>query len=392
MLRFRNLDFSRGGNIRWSSQVLGDKPMARSQLIRAARIGAITLSALLACLAVDVVWGRGSVDRGGVRSAESHSMKPDCSNVRSRIDRLPLLFAELTTAFDSCESRNEADRRMADLLSDSRDGRLDRFTLFEAGLMVSGTIEKSDLVKYTTLHDGVVRSIAKNIARAADTRGADAIGPAEQAELIHRYLHKHLFTGKYRVEVSEPGHVFESGDFNCVSATLLFCDICRRLGIECHIVHWPEHVACLVVTETGAVAIETTCPIWFTKCRDDVGKMAETRPRRSFAAHAGTARRLTHAQLLGLIDYNRGVQHLNAKDHIAAMQASYRALQFHPENKAAWNNFLAAVNNRAVVLCRTAAFEEALELLQRGQQVAPEYAGFRANRAYVWRCQKAAGA
>ena len=301
----------------------------------------------------------------------------------SRFDNLGQLFPEAKS------KANESDGPLAELvIADGADGRLDHYSLLEAALILGGDEDLATRRRYE-------RQLAAAIpALKRATERSDNI--TAKAKIVHDYLHNQLFTGEYRSTASELRCVFERGEFNCVSATLLYCYLCEEMGIHCQIVQWKDHVACTVMTEHGPIAIETTCRDWFTAGRlVSSGRLTmqpvavATQPKRpprrltSFASHQDKGRILTDVQLLALVDYNRGVACLHAKRYSEAMRASFAALRLDPENTAAWNNFLAAINNRALTLGSQRNYHAAIELLQRGQRVAPDYAAFVVNFRHI---------
>lgn len=330
---------------------------------------------LIAAATAHAVWSR----VGSQGNDTSVALSTD-----SRIDTFCQLFpteAKLTKNDPAVDGHHSL-APLEQLASDCRDGRLDQFSFLEAGWIASGVTERAAKRRYQRRVDTIVSDLTSDLAQFDDTPQFDS--DLAKAQQVHEYLHERLLTGRYQVTASELQGVFESGDFNCVSATLLYCHLCRELGLESEIVQWPDHVACRVIAITPqgqqqVIAVEATCRQWF---QDNV---VASRAPHAFAVDRGPGQVLTATAALSLIDYNRGVIHLHEKRYQAALQASYRALRLAPANTAAWNNLLAAINNRALACCDRGDNRLALELLQRGQRLAPRYEAFAVNIRHVER-------
>ncbi len=296
---------------------------------------------------------------------------------RPPVTALTVMFPELAAQSPDAHRAHRHSVAFKTLITDVADGRLDNHSLLEASVVASRITNADVREEVTQRMTAAVTCLRDRLAETAETH--------ERAAIIHAYLHDHLFTGQYRLSASDLGTVFESGDFNCVSATLLYCHLCTELNVECQLVAWRDHVACRVIGSRSTVAVETTCPDWFAPRAAIATDVSAIRSTPGFAKRQGSRRIVSEPQLLALIDYNRSVELLQAKQHLAAMRASHRALQFDPKSSASWSNFLAAVNNLALAQCRQGDHRSALDLLRRGRAVAPTFSAFDANDGYVRR-------
>lgn len=137
-----------------------------------------------------------------------------------------------------------------DLLRDGQDGRLDRWTLREAALVVSGVTDAARRKRYLRQLDAIEQQ-----ARQA-TAGAET--PAAAAEALLHSLHGRAFRGGFQNGQSDLRYLLDTGRYNCVSSAVLYDLVGRRLGINVRAVEMPLHVFCTTRTGDGDIDIETT--------------------------------------------------------------------------------------------------------------------------------------
>lgn len=77
------------------------------------------------------------------------------------------------------------------------------------------------------------------------------------AETVLAYLHDHVFT-RYSLSSTTLKEVFESGEFNCLSATILTGILLQRFGIEIKGIVLPTHVYIFAVLDGKNTEIEST--------------------------------------------------------------------------------------------------------------------------------------
>ncbi|MGL6193292.1 MAG: transglutaminase family protein, partial [Thermoguttaceae bacterium] len=153
------------------------------------------------------------------------------------------------------------------LLEDAKDGKWDNFDLFRASLISEGILTVSEIKSYEKNLDKIVASLR--------SRANEGKGTQNQEELIrnvYEAMHKEVFTGTYKIEDSSPAAALDSGNFNCVSATIIYNAIAQKLGLEASGLEMSGHVLSRVKCGTKNIDIETTCPTWF-----ESGNSAEKR-------------------------------------------------------------------------------------------------------------------
>ena len=85
----------------------------------------------------------------------------------------------------------------------------------------------------------------------------------QQIKTLFHLLHKNVLTGVYIESCSFVSVAINQGDFNCVSATVIFQTIADRYNLPVMPVQTLGHVWSRSLSDTS-IEIETTCPNWFT--------------------------------------------------------------------------------------------------------------------------------
>ena len=252
------------------------------------------------------------------------------------------------------------------LYADASDGQLDQFTLLEAGLIASGVDARVVLTAY-------VERLNSHLERIPST-SVQTNAKASQAASILRFLHRELLIGNYDETCTEITRLLDEGDFNCVSATLLYQYLCRTRGLAPVAVATSTHVRSRFL-ESDIADVETTCGQWF----DLPGNSCQRQ-----VAHPGEpTRRLSDVELVGKIYYNRGVSLLEQRHFAAAIGRLRIARHFDPQDASADENLLAAINNWALDECSHGRFERASALITKGLAANPDYAPFAANDLHI---------
>ncbi len=192
------------------------------------------------------------------------------------------------------------------------------------------------------------------------------------AEAAHRLLHERLLTGRFRSELSNVAQTLEHGDYNCLTAAILYKAICDLNGVAIVVCGAPGHVACQKLDGTP---LEPTCRDWFD-------------PRACSRVEAGCGPRapgrlLSSLGLLARVHFNRGIEELSKGDYERALDQFRLAQRHDPEFSEAGENELAALNNWALELCDRGNFEEAAERLQQARNIDASYPTLAANDRHV---------
>ena len=264
------------------------------------------------------------------------------------------------------------------LFDDAEDGRLDDFSLLEAALIAGGVEESDDLRRYDEKLDLHVRALAPSI-RTQNTSEHDI-------NVLFNYLHQKILRGGYHIESTDIREVFDRGRFNCVSASVVFNCLGKKLGLSCCGLETPGHTMCRFFLADHKLDVETTCPRWFEWMHDPekqaelTKKILGTAPVKDIAS----LREIAPVQVTAMIYYNRGVDYLHAKKFAQAATVNAKSLLLDPTNNTVRGNLLATLNNWSIDLAAKHEFASAAALLRCGFRIDPNYAPFKQNFAHVY--------
>ncbi len=141
----------------------------------------------------------------------------------------------------------------ARVIADAVDGKLDQVDLLTAALVASGVADE----RVSLVHQRVLGAleIPRSLGRAAQ-------GPLERGRVLLRALHGNVLR-RYVERQSSISVVIETGEFNCLSATVLFVVAADGLLDQPRGMISKTHAFARVDIEGGAVDVETTTPLGF---------------------------------------------------------------------------------------------------------------------------------
>ena len=270
--------------------------------------------------------------------------------------------------------RQSVDSLETKLLADAADGRLDRFTLLQAAL-ISGGIDQAEQLR-------TVQERLEVKWRELSLPSISQLPPKERVRFVLAGVHRLLLTGSYKADCTEPHATVETGDFNCVTATILFMELNRRHGVATTSVAVPGHVYARV-KHAPAVDIQTTCREWMDVLEGRVASAEAKALLRQMAERDQQSRELSDVELLGKVYYNRGVSLLEQQDFSGAVAILHTSLKFDKLDQPARNNLLAAYNNWALALCDQGDYAAAAAKLAEGHKYDPHYAPLLTNDLHV---------
>ena len=139
----------------------------------------------------------------------------------------------------------------ANLLTDLADGQLDDWTLWEASLIVGGA-SRSQVQQCSSRWNGIQDELRQRVVNEESD--------VTKAMQVFRLMHQMILTGDYHEHCNAFDRALLSGDYNCVTATVLFCCLARQCDVSVKPESLPGHVRCCL-TGSGT-RIETTDPRW----------------------------------------------------------------------------------------------------------------------------------
>jgi tetratricopeptide (TPR) repeat protein len=289
-----------------------------------------------------------------------------------------------------------AERR---LFADAADGHFDEHSLLDAALIACGANDPIAIERYrqkfAELRDDLRRADqSKSTESSSGSFAADFTpsppageGRGEGAALrkyqqIHQVLH-HLLLRTYDANATDLATTFDTGVYNCASATLLYVALAGEVGLNARAVELPGHVRVEANAGDDRYEIEITCPTW----PDAVRRLSSPSPRGEGRGEGDAAdanrRQVSSLGLVAMIYYNRGIDAFYDHRYTDAVAANRRALLLDPDNSTARGNLLAAVNNWALALSDAGRYADAETLLAAGLRYDPTHEPFTHNAAHV---------
>ena len=236
------------------------------------------------------------------------------------------------------------------LLADAADGRLDEWSLLEAGLIASGATEEIELIEGRRWFDQCRGDLVERLS-------AD-LAPPQVADRILRFLHeRHL--QHYDLRANDLRRSLRDGSFNCITAVLWFNALAQVSGLEAVAVELPGHVISRIRYDRHTLDIEATV---------EPSELTYTAAR---VQSQGSARELSALGLVALVYYNRALDLLDRREFESAVAAHRMALTLDPASTNAAENLLAALNNWALDRYTVQDFRTAYDLLRVAHGVAP---------------------
>ncbi|MDR2761052.1 MAG: hypothetical protein LBB88_00440 [Planctomycetaceae bacterium] len=296
------------------------------------------------------------------------------------------------------------------LFQDAQDGKWDNFNLFRAAMIAEGERDPAKIKIYESKLDSILQKVkAKN--QQNNNREPSEILTRDLFESLHR----EIMTRPYDINCTNLSRVFETGKFNCVSATVLFNVVGEKAGLNVIALEMPGHALSRVRFGNKEMDIETTCPDWFklenreaiaAATMQYVAKPESATPNPAAGNNMNNKntmseseklmelsknlREITPVQLIATIYYNHGVDLFNEKKYAEAAVANLKALQLDPENDSAWVNLMKTVNNWALELSSGNStngikrYDLAAILLDQGWYIDTNYANFKTNQLHVY--------
>lgn len=246
----------------------------------------------------------------------------------------------------------------ARLFADVSDGNIDGQSTLEAGLIAVGFSDHAQRAHYLDQWEALLQETL------------ELPGGRRDPEALFDWLHRRVLRGGYARESDSPVETLRAGRFNCLSASWLYLDLCRRHGHAARPVATDGHVRIRLLAKPRR-DIETTCPQWNHACIEIPSPSdAKWQP-------------LNDAQWLGKTYFNRATRSLHQRQWQTAIQWANVACRLDPSDRAAAENRLAALNNWALEACDCGDFTTGLRLIRQGLDLAPDYQPLLASYRYI---------
>jgi hypothetical protein len=231
----------------------------------------------------------------------------------------------------------------------------DSLDLPTACLIASGVDRNAELMAARNRLDGVCKSIA--------APSLFALPLSDRARVLLQRLHARVLTGRYDRRATDWRIALDQGNYNCLSALILYHEVCRRADVPLELGAEPGHVH----GRLGGLRIEPTSDKW------------PLQP----SSVAASERQITAEQLVGRCHYNRGIELLENRQFAGGIAALQVASRLDPLDADARANLLAGLNNWAIALTENEHHAAARSLIARGLAIDPAFPPLLANERYL---------
>lgn len=258
------------------------------------------------------------------------------------------------------------------LLEDAEDNSLDRFSLLEAALIAGGEDSPKQLSHYK-------HQFQQWVEQAKERCDVKAL-EREKVQEIFRFMHEKILWGQYKNNCSQLKDIFQNGDYNCLSATILFNTMAAEIGLSLEAVERPGHILSRLQKDPSWT-IETTCPKWFS--RQHRQGLPDGSKKEALVTAEEELIPITSVQLLSRVYYNRAVELLHRQQFVEAITATKISLRLDNSHDLSKENLLAGMNNWALLLCESGDYEGAVARLASIRDISPNYGTLTENELHV---------
>ena len=257
------------------------------------------------------------------------------------------------------------------MLADAADGHWDEFDLLSAALLAQDSTAAA--------RERAARALERHVARLR--RMLASVPNGRRPEVLFGYLHEEMLDGGFAADCHAIERTLRTGEYNCLSGTVLYVGLAERCGVAARAVLGPSHVYAQAMIGGISQDIETTAPNWY-------GESPSRRKQLLAAAVGGDAsarqtRAISTVELLAVVYYNRGVEAFARRDFAGSAASNLAALKLDPRNGPAADNLLAAVNNWALQAAKRGDAKTAAMLLERGRRVDPNRKDLKATARFI---------
>jgi len=285
--------------------------------------------------------------------------------------------AKVLSVLSTLEESAALSEEEQSMLRDGADGRFDTWDLADAALLASGVAGKETRRKHR-------EQLSERLEQFRSGKPDD--DAFAQGDALLRFLHRQTLRG-YVEKQTDVSTLLETGQFNCVSATLTYMILGRSQGLDVRAVEAPDHVFAILYDGVRHVDVETTNQWGFNP---SVSREARRRLREQTGfdyiaqQRADQRRELPPPGAVAVIYYNHGVSLTKAGKFNEALGAYFRALSLDREFVSAIKNTLVVFARWSGALLDSGDYEKALQVIHAGLHLAPEDAALLAYRKAVW--------
>lgn len=267
---------------------------------------------------------------------------------------------------------NELTAVEALFFADIDDGTFDRYTLWDAFLIASGITEE----KAFALYSEKLSAIRRKASAALDAYKTDDAYALGKRTLF--WIHSNVIS-RYVGDATDAYAVIDRGEYNCLSASILYALIANDLGLSVKGVMVPDHSFCVLKDARGDKDIETTVMYGFNPGTKEIEKLKnETRyvyvPRNNYSRRE----EVNVQQLIAALYGNRiSLIQRSTGDCSRDLPAYKKGYYLDPASVLFRENIASCFNNLVIYAIDRKEYSAAGQLIAQGKRFAPDNPDYR---------------
>lgn len=165
-----------------------------------------------------------------------------------------VLFLVLTSIISAVEIRTEAKDYWTSIAAWPR--------YFTSSMMIDSALAASGLsgerqIQYKKKYEQLIENYRKDLKSSFYT-----LKLYDQGEFVLKWAHNNILNS-YIENQTLMDTLINTGNYNCVSSSILYLILCREAGLNITIIETSDHAFCSIETETGWIDVETTTAYGF---------------------------------------------------------------------------------------------------------------------------------
>jgi len=274
-------------------------------------------------------------------------------------------------AFEESELKSPIEK---DFFNDLDNGKLEKFNYYDAFIIASDITKESDFIYYQDELKKIREKALKGINNTED--------PYDVAKKLLIWLHDNTLK-KYRYDATLVSDIIDNGEFNCLSASVLYAILANDLGLDVSGVIVKDHAFCMLKDPRGDKDIETTVRYGFDPGTREIEQLKEvTRyiyvPKKEYALR----RNVTILQLIGALYSNLAGAVVSKTeqekiDFEAELPKYKKGYFFDQEAKVFTTDIGACLNNLALKYMEKKEYDSAYKYLRQARKFDPENEDFK---------------
>lgn len=246
---------------------------------------------------------------------------------------------------------------------DLSDGKLDKYTYYDAALVASLVVDENTHKQYLNS----LLSIRDKML--SDLKSVRNESEEVRAKTLLSWLHENVLK-KYNLSSTMLDNIITDGSFNCLSSSVLYALLALELDIDVYAVSVTQHAFCVVKTERKEIDVETTVKYGFEPGKDTViGNSVISVPRSSY----GNRQKLSILQLIALLYSNRiSLLQETVYNYREDLHKYKKGYYFDQSSPLFRENLIACFNNIAREYLNEGEYEKADFYIKQGRMFEPK--------------------